>query len=311
LNTLDIKDYLRSFQKHPQVSFCPNPGLAGDELIACAAYQLFRRFGISHVVVDGRTCDPDDKIIFFGGGGNFVMDNSYAVEVIARVHHRARQLIVLPHTIIKNEDLLGKLESNVTVICREPASWEHVKKNAPRANVMLCDDMVFNLNVSTVLSPSGRSWQESLFKELQYLFTRKAAEVSRRPTRKELAYFLAKETALFKIFSRNHNGILNCFRTDDEKTDMELPADNIDLPRLLGFGRVGEPLDETVTLWLSNQFLRLIDRYQKVRTNRLHVGIAAALLNKEVDLFRNSYFKNEAIYRYTIEKRFPRVRWMG
>jgi exopolysaccharide biosynthesis predicted pyruvyltransferase EpsI len=57
--------------------------------------------------------------------------------------------------------------------------------------------------------------------------------------------------------------------------------------------------------------LAYLDQFERVTTNRLHLCILAALLGKEVDFYANSDFKNEAVYKFTIDDRCPSVRWRG
>lgn len=47
-----------------------------------------------------------------------------------------------------------------------------------------------------------------------------------------------------------------------------------------------------------------------MRTDRLHVAIAGALLGKSVELHANSYFKNRAVYQFSLRS-FPSVRFVG
>lgn len=54
-------------------------------------------------------------------------------------------------------------------------------------------------------------------------------------------------------------------------------------------------------------FIEAIDRFGTIHTNRLHVGIASALLGKTVNLYANDYFKIRAIYESSIKPFFPNV----
>jgi exopolysaccharide biosynthesis predicted pyruvyltransferase EpsI len=47
-------------------------------------------------------------------------------------------------------------------------------------------------------------------------------------------------------------------------------------------------------------------KYKKIDTDRLHVAIGATLLEKKVTLFPNSYYKNKAVYDYSLRK-FPNI----
>lgn len=51
---------------------------------------------------------------------------------------------------------------------------------------------------------------------------------------------------------------------------------------------------------VSFDFLQVIDRARIVETNRLHVGIGAALMGKEVILHDNSYGKLGAVFEASL-----------
>ncbi|MCI0619567.1 polysaccharide pyruvyl transferase family protein [Candidatus Wolfebacteria bacterium] len=89
------------------------------------------------------------------------------------------------------------------------------------------------------------------------------------------------------------SGILNAFRIDKESV-CEIPESNMDISYN---GYAQKPLDE---------FLVMIRKYKEVHTDRLHVAIGAALLGKQVRLFPNSYYKNKAVFDYSLSK-FPNV----
>ncbi len=85
-------------------------------------------------------------------------------------------------------------------------------------------------------------------------------------------------------------GVLNAFRIDVESGTKVLPEDNVDISY---DGWCMKPLDG---------FLKKIAGYEEIRTDRLHVAIASAILNKRVIFFANSYYKNLAVYEYSLKK---------
>lgn len=101
--------------------------------------------------------------------------------------------------------------------------------------------------------------------------------------------------------------MLNCFRTDLEMTEIELTPDNIDLSELYKFGTVHPYLIE----YSASKFLKFLNKYAEIRTNRLHVSIGGALLGKKVYLYPNNYFKNKAVYEYSLKDKYPNIHWMG
>lgn len=86
----------------------------------------------------------------------------------------------------------------------------------------------------------------------------------------------------------------NFFREDAEAPeDVTLPTPNLDLSKR---GRAHTPLD---------RFLDHLGAYQTVRTNRLHVGVAATLLGRQTHIFSNDYFKIKAIFDSSIAGTYP------
>ena len=113
------------------------------------------------------------------------------------------------------------------------------------------------------------------------------------------AAFYANMNELFERSSESptESKTLTCMRTDAEKTSAAFDAKaNVDVSRLFpdqsflsGPKRIG----------CARDFLAYIDKYTHVKTNRLHVCIAAAKLGKTVEFYGNSYFKNEAVFNHS------------
>lgn len=93
---------------------------------------------------------------------------------------------------------------------------------------------------------------------------------------------------------RTGQGVLNAFRADKESTLRVLPELNNDISYN---GYATKPLDE---------FINTLQKYEQINTDRLHVAICATPLGKQVKLFPNSYFKNKAVFDYSLKK-FPNV----
>jgi exopolysaccharide biosynthesis predicted pyruvyltransferase EpsI len=284
-----LRDYLQSFCAGETILFFPNPGNAGDTLIAHATYQLFHDLHVHFEIVrDLRQAQPDGRIVVYGGGGNLVPYYHYARDVIQSLHLRARRMLVLPSSILGNQELLASLGSNTEILCREAVSYEYVLGMAPRARVHLFHDMAFNLDVERTLRENPLPIQPHLPRlALRALLF----EMDLLPDLTRLAR--AKELA--------------AFRTDQEALAGDLPPGNLDLARRLSYGADREDVARYVS-WRMLYFLR---RFERIRTDRLHICIAGALLGKQVEFFANRYHKNKAVFEYSLRDRYPNVRWMG
>jgi exopolysaccharide biosynthesis predicted pyruvyltransferase EpsI len=62
-------------------------------------------------------------------------------------------------------------------------------------------------------------------------------------------------------------------------------------------GFATKPLDELINS---------LKQYEEINTDRLHLAISATLLGKKVNLFPNSYYKNKAVFDYSLKK-FPSI----
>ena len=108
--------------------------------------------------------------------------------------------------------------------------------------------------------------------------------------------YLWHDCAFYNHFSEIPigEGILNAFREDKESILDNIPDFNNDLSYN---GYATKPLDE---------FIDSLKCYEEINTDRLHIAICAALLDKKVNFFPNSYYKNKAVFDYSLRS-FPNV----
>jgi hypothetical protein len=86
------------------------------------------------------------------------------------------------------------------------------------------------------------------------------------------------------------------FRTDKESPNrIKIPSGKNDI------SLKGDPLAGITT------FFEEINRFSAIYTDRLHVSIAACLLEKEVHFYPGSYFKNQAVYLSSMKDNFDNV----
>jgi exopolysaccharide biosynthesis predicted pyruvyltransferase EpsI len=64
----DLAAFFHNLQE--KIYFLPNPGNAGDSLIAAATFQFFDKHSIVYEVVTNDNFDSSGKIVAYGGGGN-------------------------------------------------------------------------------------------------------------------------------------------------------------------------------------------------------------------------------------------------
>jgi exopolysaccharide biosynthesis predicted pyruvyltransferase EpsI len=104
--------------------------------------------------------------------------------------------------------------------------------------------------------------------------------------------YLWHDCAFYNKFPQVPAGkdVLNIFRTDKESILHALPESNNDISCN---GYATKPLKELIDI---------LQKYEQVNTDRLHIAIGAILLGKRVKLYPNSYYKNKAVFDYSLKK---------
>lgn len=264
--------------------FRPNPGNAGDAAINCAAYRLFDRLGCAVEVVpaDVPVARTRGRVLVHGGGGNLVPLYDAASRFIARHHAGCARLVLLPHTIRGHESLLGALGGNVTLLCREVESFAHARRHAGAARVLLAHDLVFGLDPAAVAA-DGRA--------------RGAG-----PTLGDLVRGL--RAAAHRVRNAGRARELEAFRADAESAGHARAFRNLDVSGVFAV----RDMSPAGAFAATRRTLAFLDRFERVRTDRLHVAILSALLGKAVELHDNAYGKNRAVFEHSMHERFPHVR---
>jgi exopolysaccharide biosynthesis predicted pyruvyltransferase EpsI len=314
-NEVDIEGFLRSIPAD-KVYYCPNPGNAGDSAIATATYQLFDKIGLQYQRVGwNESFDATGKTVVYGGGGNLTKEYGHARTFIERHHGTAKQVILLPHTIKGNADILHELGENVYLFCRERRSFEWVNNHTNGTNVYLADDLAFRLNPQKLVGKEVFSGAKAVKRTSSTLlnstfnsFAVRCLNSSKvtQPTLKLREAVSASKEVLGRLAGGGQSA-LYALRTDAERTTNSLPSSNIDVSQIFKYGTSPQSVAEKATAAMLSFF----GAYDRVITNRLHGCILASLVGSRVDFYANNYFKNREVYRYSIEGRFPTVRWCG
>lgn len=282
MDKLDIPEYLKQYLNE-DIVYMPNPGNAGDSLIAHGANQIFDRIGL--ICKEGNIDSTyEGKTILYGGGGNLVPPYKNALRFIENNHQKAKKLVVLSHTIQGYPEMLGSLGANVDLICREKFSYQYVKSHVTKANVFIADDLALYINVGETLNDGDKRFSFN-----DQFFIRNLKRKVR-----------ATSYAVKNILSRD---VLNSFRTDVEKTDIPIPFNNIDISQAFA----ADNLSKLFSQETAYRVFKFMENFNTINTNRLHISIAGALLGKKVNFYPNSYNKNFSIYDYSMRNRFKNV----
>ena len=284
--------------------YLPNPGNLGDEMIATATTLLFEKLGIRYEVFDENVDYGDGWTLIYGGGGACVpywniLDKLKAIFTMPGIE----RCIILPHSIRECPELLAVMDSRFTVFCRETVSFEYCRLMNQQAEFVLADDMALTLDLDDFPKLSAAERKAPSFGQVMGA---SLGLVSRSHSKriKTLAKLDHKtRRRMLKELERHilpfgHGLKIAWFmRRDQEKTDVigvALPGVSfMDLSRYGG----GDCRDELVNYLGVELFLHAINEVDVVVTDRLHVGVGAALLGKHLVWLDNSYGKVHGVYQ--------------
>lgn len=289
---LNINRFLNAYRRKT-VYFKTHSGNAAEAVIGLSAIRLFERNGINYKFADWDS-DLSGETVFFGGGGNLIKNSVHSAKFISKCHARVKELVLLPQTIDGNEELLSSLGSNVIVFCRERKSYEYIKTYSQIKSVFLTDDLAFDLDLN----------QNLIRQNSPNTIVRIA------PSKTVLKALIKKQkTPNFFVRRIDVSKTLNAFREDGEIAGYDLPDGNIDLS--FWCNQKVEMLSRSVVKESSARLISTINKFDVIRTDRLHIAIVAAKLDKRVDLFNNNYENNKNVFDYSIKGVFPKVTWKG
>ena len=303
MTSMSVIQYLKTLPKNETIHYRANPGNAGDALIACGAFKLFHDTNLRIEIIDIDNFDATDKIVIYAGGGNLVGIYPDAREFFIKHHKQAKLLVLLPHTVHKNEDLLKELGENVVLFAREQVSYEHLKHHAVNATVYIDHDLAFSIDVNEMLAKALPDVVRTIFLKIFYRITNKKDKYARLPQPQIMLrnYFFELTT-----FVKDGYKVGNFFRTDVERVLEKLPKRNADLSKQYEYGT----RNESITLYTTARLLKFLNKFDSVKTDRLHICIGAALLGKRIEFYPNSYFKCRAVYEYSLKDRYPNIIWV-
>jgi hypothetical protein len=273
-------------------------------VIAAGTYHAMDAAGLRFVTPHRDRLDPAGRTVFYGGGGNLVGNTTHSARTIAAVHAKAKHLTILPHTVKDVDGLLGEFGGNVTVICRERVSYDHVRSRGGRYETLLMDDMAFSLDVERLLGDRDAfNLPAMLWDFVQKQVRRDRAHANFDSVMRYL--WPGREAG--RVLTRKPGGTLHCFRLDDEAGGMPIPPDNIDLSQVFAFG-VSPP---AVAFHAARCMIRVVKACDQVDTDRLHVAVSSAIAGTTIRFFPNSYYKCRAVWEFSMKDLFPNVIWMG
>lgn len=273
--------------------FISNMGNLGDIAIACSCYQFFDANNLEYKVVD-MSRKKERKInkpfnLVYGGGGIFVKYYKKSYQNILKVFKskNLKQAVILPISLYDCPDVLETFDERFTVYCREQQTYDYCVANNKKAKFILADDMVFGLNLEFYYE--DKYDKENLEKFFKKRDVSKLAYLKEKvypyfiKTLEILNFVKMNKTQNVGYFYRIDNESTNDFDTKDSLVDISLAANT-------------NCADKALCVMFLRQFLKTLDAFSTIVTDRLHVGICAMLLGKNVYMLDNSYKKLSNVY---------------
>lgn len=261
---VDDDNILNILRNIGEFSYMPNSGNMGDAFIASATMQWFDYNAINY----HRTTQEEYPTNFvYGGGGAWTIDWFNDLEVVLDKMQKAEQIIILPSSFYRIPKFFNMIDARFIIFCREQQSYNYLKSQKTGARILLDHDMALRMKGSIF-------FKETIPEER---FVVKAMEVSKR---------IAKLPATVKLF-----------RLDSE-TKGHYSTD-FDLSDALGWFGPFEPRENYD--FAAEMMLNAVYNRDAVHTDRLHVGIAAALAGTDVYLYDNSYGKVKGVWQQSLK----------
>lgn len=268
---IDNTALLNELKKAGRFTYIPNPGNLGDMLIGAATLQFFAQNNLPCTLYGENGCSvaASDTVVY-GGGGAWIPDYEKSYVNMLPLFARAAKIIILPGSFYQCGKLLEVLDERFVVFCREEQSYNYLVSARTKAKIILDHDMALRLQ-KDILTPDSLNIPYSDFYMVNTI---------------RQNYAPGKDVG---VFLRN-----DC----EKKPDIICPQGDIDLSAM-GGGSVKSSREHIA--FSAMLMLSVVDSVQTVITDRLHVGIAAALLGKEVYLLDNSYRKLSEVYKRSLQ----------
>lgn len=278
-----VREVLGELRRRPgRRYYRPIPGNAGDALIAAGFNHLAERLDVPFTELAGDALAPAgptaDDVLILAGGGWLTSHWDFGAPALAALTRLDAALVLLPQSLSGNADTLRLLRPRDVLFVRERYSLAYARSLGLRCRVLLDHDMALHVDPRRLLAAPGS----------------RARRPNRLPGRRELERSLALG---YHRLAARRGGTLRAWRVDTEATGAHPGArwrDDLSLVANHGV------LDRDSVLRSASTLLRTLARYKCVETDRLHIGIGAALLGRPVRLHANAYHKIRGIYEYSL-----------
>ncbi len=264
-------------------SFLPNSGNLGDFLIAKGEFNFFKTHHLDFEIFDKKSPIQNNTFVY-GGGGVFVSywDYSHILKIFQ--NKAIKKIVILPSSFYECDDLISNLDERFTVFCREERSYKYLQSKQTKAEILLAEDMALVIKKQ----------------EKEYSYNKdkiSAKDIFRIETNLYIPYIKIYQAITSVLKIKNIRGYkVGFFMRKDKEKNINNAFKSLDI----SLAAVGNCSDESFTNILSSLFLSSIDCVDIVISDRLHVCIAGAILNKKVLMIDNSYKKLSEVYKHSL-----------
>ncbi len=267
--------------------FRPNSGNGGDAVIALSCMEIFDTHGL-----DWQMYTPDRyekcKSIVYSGGATFPQYFSLS-KFVSSHDDDLKSFTLMPHSFEGHEQLIANMDDRYHLFAREKTTFDYLENTTKGAHCYLSHDVAFSLDVNAFKLPTTLPLMlpgQPINFDLQWLFKQITLRRFLRKGIKESLYF----------------------RTDSESSgNFNFNKSSVDLSRLIK----GKMVTRKQINGIALTFLSVIKRSQKIKTDRLHVGICAGLFGIPCDLYPGINFKINSIHEHSIDDLLSGVRMLS
>lgn len=291
IDAIPMVQYLRELG---EFYFWPNNGNLGDYLLAEAARQLFREYGVVWRPYDPENPPQEESyVLVYGGGGRFVPHWGGVDRILKHlVRPAVRRCLIMPHSINGIDDFVKALDARHTVFCREWKTYAYCRALNSQAKFLLGHDVGLSLKVAqlpsldTLRAPQAIDGEEAA---QQY------AIMSGRGMRR-VWFHVRRATVVAPSTGRK---VAFMLRTDKEKSVAAASEWSFDLSALWNGS-----CQETACGAHLMRFMADITTYPDVVvTDRLHVAIMSMHTGRVVYMLDNDYGKLSGVYENSLNHR--------
>ena len=273
--------------------FLPNRGNLGDMAIATASYTFFDSLNLQYNIIDMTDYKRYLKMpinLVYGGGGLFTKYYKQDYQEILEIFKSKdlKKIIVLPASFYECDDILEIFDERFTIFCRERQSYDYCLSKNNKAQFILANDMVLSLSVNFI-NPKIKNNNNSI-----------KLSKSQKTKLKKLYRFYTYAIYKYNRVLKYSTNIGYFFRTDKES----IPDEKKRKISLIDLSLVAQSFcaDKSFTYIMTKLFLKVLNSYDFIVTDRLHIAICSALLNKRVFILDNQYKKLSNVLENSMTK---------